>query len=410
VVGLAAARAGASKLRHLTLRPFLSDEKRKAADRKNDAAIARLIFDSLCVLRGTALKAAQLIAMEMEFLPESYREEMAKASSDVPPMNRALVYKAVKSELGPPEKVFRDFDPLPFAAASLGQVHAARALDGRDLAVKVQYPGIADGVRSDIAMLKAVLAPTKYRRIFDGCFNEITGKLDEELDYQAEAKHTTLFREVVSGEGILVPVVAQDLSTRTILSTSRLDGMHIDDWLATQPSQDERDRYGQRLVDFFHHCVFRHGLIHADPHPGNYLFRRDGQLGVIDFGCTQRLEPDFVADLRALKHAANGKDVECRRALHGRIGIHYRPRHDGRAFDRFFADWTAWLDEPYQQERFDFSAEAGYLRRGSSFAKALYRYIDRYEGGFIYYARAEHGLYRMLEKLGAKVRMRPGVG
>jgi hypothetical protein len=184
------------------------------------------------------------------------------------------------------------------------------------------------------------------------------------------------------------------------------EGLHLEAWLAMRPRQEDRDRYGQRLVDFFHHCAFVHGLIHADPHPGNYLFRKDGQLGVIDFGCVKRLPPSFVTDLLALK-AVTATDLDLHRALHRRIGLHYRAPSDPAAFSRFFREWIAWLDEPYQSERFDFSQDGGYFRRGARFAKELYRHLDHYDGTFVYYARAEHGLFRLLERLGARVRMRP---
>lgn len=405
VVGLAAARAGVYKVGHLTRRPFLSKERRAEADAKNDAEIARVLFEGLCILRGTALKAAQLAATEIELVPESYRRELAKAASEVPPMNRALVHKIVKSELGPPASVFRRFEPFPFAAASLGQVHAATAHDGRELAVKVQYPGMVDGVEADIDMVKTLLAATKYRRVFGCCWDEVSRRVKEELDYELEAKHTTMFRERCKVKGIVLPEVVPALSTKSILSTSRLDGLHLDAWLATGPSQSERDRYAQTLVDFFNDCTYDWGLVHADPHPGNYLFG-GGQLGVIDFGCVKRLSADFVSDLRELK-TTDSRDLSRLASLHERVGIHYRKRGDRAGFARFFRAWVSWLQKPYRHECFDFSASNGYFVRGSKLAPALHHYIDHYEGTSIYYGRAEHGLMRMLERLGARVRMRP---
>jgi len=407
VVGLAAARAGVKKVGHLTVRPFLSARKRCAADQANDVAVARIVFRALSTLRGTALKAAQLVAMERGLVPEIYRCELAKASCDVPPMNRALVYTILKRELGPPEKSFRQFEWCPFAAASLGQVHAATAFDGRRLAVKVQYPGMADGVKADIEMLRRCLGPTRYRRIFDGCFDEIASKVGEELDYRLEARQTTAFAKGCPMRDILIPEVATDLSTGSVLSLGRIEGLHLDGWLATSPSQAERDRYGQLLVDFFHYGAFVQNVIHADPHPGNYLFREDGRLGVIDFGCVKHLEPGLLKDLRRLSSPPAHIDLAEHTALHGRIGIHYRRGIDDPSFVRFFSDWVAWLGEPYRREVFDFGPRHDYFRRGAVLAKALYRYIDHYDGSFIYYGRAEHGLMRLLEHLSARVRMRP---
>jgi hypothetical protein len=199
--------------------------------------------------------------------------------------------------------------------------------------------------------------------------------------------------------------VVRELSTKKVLTTSRLDGLHLDAWLATRPAKSERDRFGQMLVDFFHDCIFQRGLIHADPHPGNYLFG-NGQLGVVDFGCVKRLSSSFVADLLKLK-IGRCEDPSLHEALHARIGIHYRKERDRPGFTSFLHAWVCWLQEPYQHEVFDFAASKDYFMRGAELAPAFKRYIDHYDGAFIYYGRAEHGLMRMLERLGARVRMRP---
>jgi predicted unusual protein kinase regulating ubiquinone biosynthesis (AarF/ABC1/UbiB family) len=384
----------------------LSTKKKRIADEANDQAVARIVFQALCTLRGTALKAAQLIAMEMQMIPEAYRRELAKASSQVPPMNRALTYQILKRELGPPEKVFQHFDLSPFAAASLGQVHEATTFDGRRLAVKVQYPGMAEGVKADVDMLKRVLAQTRYRRIFHTCFDEITCKVLEELDYKLEAQQTMAFRKCCTIKDIVIPNVATEFTTANVLSLERLDGLHLDAWLATHPSQAKRDHFGQLLVDFFHHGILNGGAIHADPHPGNYLFCADGRLGVIDFGCVKRLEPHLIQIIQRLNTPSVHLDLCEQETLHRCMGIHYRAHTDEPSFARFFTTWVKWLSEPYQQEVFDFGANHNYFQRGAGFAKTLYGYIDHYDGSFLYYGRAEHGLMRLLERLGARVRMR----
>ncbi|MDJ0761432.1 MAG: AarF/ABC1/UbiB kinase family protein [Myxococcota bacterium] len=410
VVGIAAAKAGLKKAGNISKRPFLPKAKRKFADDRTDEEIARIIFNALCVLRGTALKAAQLIAMEMEFIPEAYRLELQKASSQVPPMNRALVRKVVKSQLGAPEKVFKTFSPIPFAAASLGQVHAATSQEGQQLAVKVQYPDIAAGVTSDIDLLKRVLSPTRYRKVFSDCIEEIQKKISEELDYQKEASHTKAFQRALDANRYVVPSVEDKYSTTSILTMSRIDGLHLHQWLATGPPQSLRNHYGQLLVDLFNECMYRERLIHADPNPGNFLFRPDGRLGVIDFGCVSRLSPEFS---RTVFHLVSSKDIttsEVLEKLHNKIGIHYRNSADPKALSRFLKKWFNWLKEPYRGEIYDFSKASDYFRRGTGFAKEFYALIERYEGSFVYFGRTSHGLMRMLEQLGAKVRMSPEGG
>jgi predicted unusual protein kinase regulating ubiquinone biosynthesis (AarF/ABC1/UbiB family) len=405
VVGVTAARVGAKKAGQAVRRPFLSGEQRRSLDHKTDAEVARIVFNALAHLRGTALKAAQLIAMEMELLPEAYRRELSRASSEVPPMNRALVRKVVVTELGPPERIFASFDPIPFAAASLGQVHAAARADGLPLAVKVQYPGIAEGVTSDIALLRGVLAPTRLSRIFHDCFDEIDRKIKEELDYRREVDNTIRFRSLSESEDLIFPAVIDELSTGRVLTTSRLDGLHLGAWLEKRPSQAERDHYGQLLVDFFHRSTYQTRIIHADPNPGNYLFRDDGRLGIIDFGCVKELDSSLVRTIAAFTNPDERPSPSTLEQLLGEIGIFYKDTDDPGALTAFLTRWIDWIREPYLREQFDFSRDNDYFARGASLGAELYPHLDRYDGTFIYYGRTWHGLLRLLQQLGARVRM-----
>lgn len=406
-VGLTAAKVGLKKTGHASKRPFLSKEKRELADRHTDEEVAKIIFDALCVLRGTALKAAQLVSMEMEFIPEVYRRELIKACSQVPPMNRVLVRKIVRTQLGPPEKLFRSFSAQPFAAASLGQVHSATSHEGDELAVKIQYPDMAAGVKSDIQMLKGLLSPTKYHRIFKESLDEISRKVGEELDYRKEAENTKRFCALLDPNRFVVPGVVERFSTESVLTTTRVQGLHLNDWLATDPPQSERDYYGQLLVDLFNESIFERGLIHSDPNPGNYLFRKDGKLGVIDFGCITKVSPEFAVALLRLTTHSRTFDPETLMEHHKTLGVHYRSSSDRESLHRFLVKWFALIEEPYKEKRFDFSKCDTYFQRGTAIAKDLYAHVDHYEGPFVYFGRTQHGLMRMLQQLGARVRMAP---
>ncbi len=406
VVGIAAARVGVKKAGQLVSRPFLSEARREQAALSTDQDIAVIIFNALSRLRGTALKAAQLIAMEMDMVPEVLRQELSKASSQVPPMNRALVRKIIRTELGPPEQVFSRFDPIPFAAASLGQVHAAAAEDGIPLAVKVQYPGMAEGVASDIALLRGVLTPTRYGRIFRDCFDEISRKVGEELDYRREAENTRDFSGLPNLDGYCFPEVVSRYSTATVLTTTRVEGRHPGAWLETSPSRAARDHFGQLLVDLFHRSTYDLGCIHADPNPGNYLFREDGRLGVIDFGCVKRLDEPLIRAVRAITSPDLRLDRSSLEQLLEGMGIYYREAEDPDAFAAFLAEWIDWIREPYRCERFDFSAAGDYFKRGAALGEKVAKYLERYDGSFIYYGRTWHGVLRLLEQLGATVSMR----
>ncbi len=406
VVGAAAVKVGAKKAAHLGVRPFLSEDAKIAADLKSDEEAARIIFNALSLLRGTALKAAQLFADEAEILPESYRKELAKACSRVPPMNRALVLKIVTRELGPLHRAFDSFDLIAFAAAGLGQVHAAK-WRGAELSVKIQYPGIAEGIRSDIELLKGVLSPTRFKKIFERCFPAISRKIAEELDYEQEAANTEFFRGKLPEGDFVLPEIVQERSTKSVITSTRVFGLHLHEWLSTSPAKARRDRAGQLLADLFGRSVGQLGAIHADPNPGNFLFRDDDRLGVVDFGCVERLTPQMVETVSAFMDPDRPVKDIVEQQLQGAMGIHYRQPADPFALEGFLTGWLSWLREPYGKEGYDFSVHTDYFERGLPFAEAFHRHIHSYDGDFIYVGRTLHGLVRMLSLLGAKVRMVP---
>jgi predicted unusual protein kinase regulating ubiquinone biosynthesis (AarF/ABC1/UbiB family) len=406
--GVAVARVGVKKAIHLGRRPFLNTESKTAADLEFDGEAARILFEALSVMRGCALKVAQVAAMEMELLPQVMRDELAKSYCQVPPLNRALTRKVISRELGRPESLFQRFEWQPFAAASLGQVHFAVSRNGLPLAIKIQYPGAAEGVQADVALLQAALAPTRYRRIFSSCIALIRQKLTEELDYVQEAGNTTFFHTHLPEESFATPAVVNELSTSRVLATHKISGNHLDDWLKTGPSRALRNHFGQRIVDLMNYGIQHLRQFHADPNPGNFLFRSDERLGVVDFGCVERLTPEFANALAALlwedTSAPPAATVE---NLHAAIGIHYRPGRNADAYNAFLDEWSRWIREPYQQEFYDFTANSEYFSRGQQFLGAFYHHLQHYDGEFLYFGRTLHGVFRILHRLGARVRLHP---
>jgi predicted unusual protein kinase regulating ubiquinone biosynthesis (AarF/ABC1/UbiB family) len=407
ILGAAAARATAKKAGLAVGQPFRNQVAQENASQKADQEIATILFEACTKLRGSALKIAQVLSTEPELIPLVYRQEFAKASHQVPPINRAMLTKILRTELGEQRSLFADFELQPFAAASLGQVHAAVNHAGVPLAVKVQYPGAAANFSSDIAMLRAVLRSTRYARTFAACFDEVAARFREELDYCHEATNTTWFREQLTLPGVVVPEVHTELSTKRVITTTRLSGKHIDEWLLGNPPQQERDRYGQLLVDLLNHSTFVMGAIHADPNFGNYLFRDDGTLGLIDFGCVKHLEPSFLEAARATMLPGE-PEPDATESLHRGLGVVYRHDVPAAELRGFLQRWGTWLDEPYREDFFDFAHSDEYFQRGAQLGRELYGYIERYEGPFVYFGRAQQGLMRILQRLSAKVRMTPG--
>jgi predicted unusual protein kinase regulating ubiquinone biosynthesis (AarF/ABC1/UbiB family) len=255
-------------------------------------------------------------------------------------------------------------------------------------------------------MLKRVLRPTKYHRVFSDCLPEVERKVQEELDYRREAQYTTLFRGMMDADAVVLPEVIPSLSTSRVLTTTRISGRHLGEWLAEAPPQSARDHFGQQLVDFMNRSVFTYHTLHADPNPGNYFFMADGRLGVVDFGCVVTLEHAFVDAVSGLLRYDAPLDTQVEEMLHNTAGIHYRTdRREG--FVPFFKAWVRWLKEPFHPGGYDFGANSDYFERGNAFFDEYRRYIDHYDSRFIYYGRTLHGILRILQQLRARVIMAP---
>lgn len=408
IIAVSTAKAGIKKIGYLSKKPFLSKAAKDREGKLNDEEIAKTLFKSLSVLRGTALKAAQMLSMELELIPKAYRKEMCKATSRVPPLNRALIRKTITRELGgPPEKIFRSFESTPFAAASLGQVHRAISPDGDELAIKIQYPGIDESVSSDIDMLKILLRPSKYYAIFSPAFGEIQERISEELDYSIEAKNTTWFKEHLEIDKVVIPRVYPKFSTTHVLTTEMIHGLHLEQWLNTNPTQAIKDHYGQLFVDLFNYTTHQKAIIHADPNTGNYIFMNDGRLGLIDFGCVKRLDSDLIKALGISAEKDFGNNPEKLKTFYHLAGIHFDKHFGHEDFQGFIHRWIDWILRPETEEWFRFYEGSEYFHEGMALLKEFYSYIQHFDGKFIYFGRAHYGLRRLLQRLGARVKMRP---
>jgi predicted unusual protein kinase regulating ubiquinone biosynthesis (AarF/ABC1/UbiB family) len=406
IIGATTARAGIKKFEYLSKKPFLSDQKEKQYKDKNNEDIAKIIFSALGTLKGAPLKLAQMMAMEIELLPEAYQKELSKCAYQVPSINRALIRKVIKQELGDwPEKIFKIFEAVPFAAASLGQVHRAVSHKGDELAVKVQYPGIATGTKSDMDMLRAILKMTPYAKMLEGAITEIEARIYEELDYENEARNTKYFSENLKMDNIIMPLVYEDLSTDTVLTTSRIDGLHLDAWLNSNPTQEKRNYYGQLLCDLFSFSFHQNMLIHADPNIGNFLFREDGKLGLIDFGCVKKIEDNFMQNLKLLLSSVKKMDFKEITKMYSKIGIYYKSNIDEKYFHGFISDWIEWVTRPTRADFFDF-APSEYFIEAKKFIPKIYSYIERFDGSMLFFGRTEYGLFRIMHRLGARVKMK----
>jgi hypothetical protein len=237
--------------------------------------------------------------MQTPALPPEAIDELAKLQMRAPAMHPTLARAQFKASLGKyPEEVFREFSPEPIAAASLGQVHRAITKRGELVAVKIQYPGISRAIANDFALLRSATLPGRVSGYAPkALIDEIQRGFTEETDYLKEAQNIEFFREALGAfEYLTIPKVHRDLSTDRVLTMSFLEGKIIGDFLKGHTSQALRDRIGSRLFELFHYQIQCVKVLHADHQPGNYLFRGDGGIGLVDFGCVKHLKIDF-ADL-----------------------------------------------------------------------------------------------------------------
>ena len=264
-------------------------------------------------LKGPLMKAAQILATIPDALPPEYAEELRQLQSNAPPMGWPFVRRRMRGELGPDwRNRFESFAHEAAAAASLGQVHRAVAPDGRDLACKLQYPDMLSTVEADLRQLK--LAFAVYRRYDQAIdpgeiYKELAERLREELDYDREARHIGLFRAMLAEEpGVHVPEALAELSTGRLLTMTWLDGAPLLDFIATTADVTLRNQVAVNMFRAWYVPFYGTGVIHGDPHLGNYTVRADGAINLLDFGCIRIFEPKFVKGVIDLYHALERGD------------------------------------------------------------------------------------------------------
>jgi len=259
--------------------------------------VSRRVRDELGTLKGPVMKLGQMLSMQTEFLSEEVVQELAGLQMQAPPMHATLARAQFKSALDKyPEEAFREFDPQPFAAASLGQVHRAVTFDGEKVAVKIQYPAIRSAIENDLKLLRSAMLPTRVTgHVSPALLDEIGRGLLEETDYLHEARNIDYFRAGFAGLAFAtVPRVYPEWSTDRVLTMSFVEGESLSDWLRRKPSHAARDLIGARLTEAFETQLQRLRVLHADQHPGNFLFQPDGRFGLVDFGCVKRVNFDIV--------------------------------------------------------------------------------------------------------------------
>lgn len=330
------------------------DDLRKAGER---------ILATLGELKGAALKLGQALAMDPDALPEEARSVVARLLSQAPVrMEFAQVAEVVRSELGhEPDQLFARFEREPLAAASLGQVHAARLAEGREVVVKVQYPGVEKALENDLANASALVRGFALTgQALDGrpYYDELRSSLLRELDYEQEAAQGDAYRVAAQRyPELVVPEVVKDRSARRVLCLDRLHGKLLVDFMESKAPEDERFRVGRLMVFAIWGPFYAARLVHADPHPGNFLVLPDGRLGVLDFGATKLLSERFASVYRAfLDENAAGRAHPDVGPMLKKAGFRFLGDDEEDAFE-FCQKIADIVQRPIQSETYDFSSE-----------------------------------------------------
>jgi hypothetical protein len=302
-----------------------SDDKAQAALDRRQVQTAEQIVAVLGTMKGAAMKLGQVMSfLDVGLVPEEFREEfqekLAALRDAAPKVSFQQMKKVIEDEYEEPlDEVFETFDPVPIAAASIGQVYKARMPDGRDVAVKVQYPGVASAVRADMQNLGMILRLMK--RIAPGLDpqalgDEIRSRIDEELDYELEAANQRTLARIFRGHPfIVVPDVITRLSRERVVVSEFVSGRGFEE--IKQLPQAERDRIGEMIFRFYFGCMYRHHQFSGDPHPGNSLLLDDGRMAFLDFGLFKRIPAEVAEfELQVQRLGGEGRATELIELLH----------------------------------------------------------------------------------------------
>lgn len=404
------AKIGVNYVKHYAEKMVNPDLTRDKLNENN----AEDIYDGLKSLKGSALKVAQMLSMDKNFLPQAYVEKFSLSQFSVPPLSAPLVLKTFKTNFGKtPYEIFDEFNANSVNAASIGQVHLA-VKDGKKLAVKIQYPGVANSISSDLALVKpiAIRMFNLQGKDSDKYFKEVEDKLIEETNYLLELKQS---QEVVAAcskiENLLFPRYYPEFSSEKIITMDWMTGIHLSEFTAINTDKEVGDKLGQALWDFYMYQIHVLRKVHADPHPGNFLVDDQKNLIALDFGCMKQIPDDFYVPYFELinKNVITDKALFEQKLFELEILRPEDSPSEIQYFTEMFHDLLSLFTKPFQEETFDFADETFF----DSIAKLGERFsndtnLKKMNGNrgskhFIYMNRTFFGLYNLMFDLKAKI-------
>ncbi|MCS6968625.1 MAG: lipopolysaccharide core heptose(II) kinase RfaY [Cytophagales bacterium] len=372
------------------------------------------IYDALSELKGSALKVAQMMSMDKNLLPTAYQEKFAMAQYSAPPLSYPLVVKTFQQYFSKsPTEIFDTFTKEAVNAASIGQVHKATKGD-KTFAVKVQYPGVAESIKSDLRMVRpfAVQILGLNERDLDLYMDEVQNMLIAETDYELEMRNATYIASACAHIPHLVfPKYYPEYTAKRILTMDWLTGKHLNDFLQDDPPQQIRNQLGQALWNFYDYQMHQLLMVHADPHPGNFLMRPDGTIGIIDFGCVKVIPPEYYkSHFRVINPRIFDSRQELEQTFYD-LGFIYDddPPAMKKLLIDTFSEMIYLTVRPFREKVFDFG-DQDYFRQLYEFGERLSKMEElrkskkpRGSKDALYLNRTYFGLYSMLHSLKAVI-------
>ena len=373
------------------------------------------IYDGLKELKGSALKVAQMLSMEKNLLPQSYVEKFSLSQFSVPPLSAPLVRKTFKNYFKKyPDEVFDEFTADSINAASIGQVHRAK-MNGKNLAVKIQYPGVRDSIKTDIALVKPIAVRMfNLQGTSNDYFQEVEDKLTEETDYKLELQQSETVRlDCAVIENLIFPKYYPEFSSDKIITMDWMTGIHLSEFCKLDNSQEVKNKVGQTLWDFYMFQIHKLKKFHADPHPGNFLVNDENQLIAIDFGCMKEIPMSFYIPYFEISspEILNDSDRFNEKLYELEILKPNDKQKEIDFFTNFFHELLTVFTKPIHQEEFDFSDEVFFSEIAALSEKFAndkqLRKMDGNRGSkhFIYVNRTFFGLYNLMFDIKAKVKI-----
>lgn len=406
-LGSSQARIAAHYLAYAAQKQFVADDRKKELQNHFHLQSALQLLGTMGYLRGAIMKMGQLLANLPQLLPHELVEVFESLQFEAPPMHFSLIREMFLDELGrEPEEIFAFFDKRAFAAASLGQVHRARLHNGKEVAVKIQYPNIAETINVDMKALGCLLQTMRFKKDFQYLCLHVQDARNvflEEVDYQSEASFMEKNRKLFSKSKIVVPVHYPEFSTKRILTMDFLPGQHLQGFLAGKPDLGKRNHFAELISYSLVHSFFGLRTVYADLHPGNFVFMADGRLGFIDFGCFRQFDEKYWQLQVASEKLMFSNDYDKLQPFLTKLSLHENSEDMDPGWVDLMLRQIEWVVRPITaQGPFDF-AEKNYVDHGVKlFKESLQKGFSRMDSFYNWPNRALLGHRALMYRLRCK--------